>query len=72
MFIAKAYLNNNYIGLMSDITSHEAEDCIMFIWEALQKGYYCTLQFGNTIKYYSPYFFTDCTTDIYDCEVNVI
>lgn len=70
MFIAKAYLNRQFIGLIDDIESHNDYDCIDFIWEHLQKGYYCVLQFGNTTKYYSADFFNENSMDIYDCIIN--
>ena len=31
MFIAKAYLNRQFIGLIDDIESHNDYDCIVFI-----------------------------------------
>ena len=70
MFIARAYLNRQFIGLMENIESHNPDECINFIWEQLQKGSYCTLQYGNTTKYYSPDFFNEYTVDIYDCIVD--
>ena len=70
MFIAKAYLDRRFIGLTADIESYNVDDCINFIWEQLQKGHYCILQYGNTTKYYSADFFDENSIDIYDCLID--
>lgn len=70
--IAKAYIDSRFIGLMDDIESTNSHDVIIFIWENIQKGYYCTLQYiehGST-RYFSPDFFNESTMDISDCEID--
>ena len=70
--IAKAYIDNRFIGLMNDIESINSDDIIMFIWENIQKGYYCTLQYieNGSIRYFSPDFFNENTIDISSCEID--
>ena len=75
MYVAKAYLNNNYIGLMDSIESTNIHTCVSFIWSKLQQGYYCTLQYNadsHLYRYFSPDYFDEITEDISDCEVELI
>ena len=75
MYVAKAYLNNNYIGLMDSIESINTDACVDFIWLNLQRGYYCTLQYNADsylYRYFSPVYFDETTEDISDCEVELI
>lgn len=75
MYVAKAYLNNNYVGLMDNIESTNIDTCVDFIWSKLQHGYYCTLQYNadsHLYRYFSPVYFDEITEDISDCEVELI
>ena len=69
--IAKAYIDSRFIGLMDDIESLNNNDVIMFIWDNIQKGYYCTLQYikNGSTRYFSPCFFNENTMDISECEI---
>ena len=69
--IAKAYIDNRFIGLMDNIESSNSDDIIMFIWDNIQKGYYCTLQYieNGLTRYFSPMFFDENTIDISECEI---
>lgn len=69
--IAKAYIDSRFIGLMNDIKTDNNQDVINFIWNNLQQGYYCILQYvehGST-RYFSPDFFNENTIDISECEI---
>lgn len=70
--IAKAYIDNRFIGLIDNIESTNNDDIIMFIWENIQKGHYCTLQYieYGSMRYFSPDFFNENTMDISDCEID--
>ena len=75
MYVAKAYLNSNYIGLMDNIESTNINTCVDFIWSKLQQGYYCTLQYNadsHLYRYFSPVYFDETTEDISECEVELI
>ena len=71
--IAKAYIDNRFIGLMNDIETNNSQDIINFIWDNLQCGHYCTLQYNKyntaTQRYFSPDFFDENAIDISDCEI---
>ena len=72
--LAKAYIHNNFYGLMDLIETNNTQNIIDFIWENLQRGYYCTLQYNEydiaTQRYFSPDFFNENTIDISDCEID--
>lgn len=72
--IAKAYIDKRFIGLMNDIKTNNNQDIIDFIWENVQHGLYCTLQYieHGSIRYFSPDLFDETTIDISDCEINIL
>ena len=69
--IAKAYIDSRFIGLMDNIKSSNSDDIIMFIWDNIQQGHYCTLQYieNGLTRYFSPMFFDENTIDISECEI---
>ena len=73
--LANAYINNNFYGLMDSIETNNNQNIIDFIWDNLQRGYYCTLQYNKyntaTMRYFSPDFFNVSTCDISECEIDV-
>ena len=47
--LANAYINSNFYGLMDSIETNNNQNIIDFIWDNLQRGYYCTLSLANYI-----------------------
>ena len=72
--LAYAYLFNKFYGVMDNIKTKDSEEAINFIWNNLQCGYYCTLQYidNGIVRYFSPDFFDENTMDISDCEIELL
>ena len=76
MFKARAYIGvktiNPFIGLTNSIESHNIDDCICFIWDELQQGHNCILEYGTITRYFNANLFNETTEDVNDCEINLV